>query len=223
MATIGGNVLQRPRCWYYRLESYKCLKKGGDVCFAVGGENRYHVIFGGGPSLRGASLERGGRPGGVRRFVRPRRQPRASAPWPRTTSSPCRASTRARENSLQAGEVLTEIRVPTAPAGLAGFAAFREQAVVRLAARRRERGRSASKRRLVKSARLVLGAVAPIPWRVPKAEALLVGRALNAASIAAAAKAAIVGATPLAGNGYKVGMVETLVKRTLTGLQAARS
>src|SRR5262249_41524373 len=50
VATIGGNVLQRPRCWYYRLESYKCLKKGGDVCYAVGGENRYHVIFGGGPS-----------------------------------------------------------------------------------------------------------------------------------------------------------------------------
>src|SRR5512138_534511 len=49
VATIGGNVLQRPRCWYYRLESYKCLKKGGDVCFALGGENRYHVIFGGGP------------------------------------------------------------------------------------------------------------------------------------------------------------------------------
>ena len=71
VATIGGNVLQRPRCWYYRLESYKCLKKGGDVCYAVGGENRYHVIFGGGPSLRGASLERGGRPGGATapRFV----------------------------------------------------------------------------------------------------------------------------------------------------------
>src|SRR6185436_1837709 len=50
VATIGGNVLQRPRCWYYRLESYPCLKKGGDVCFAVGGENRYQSIFGGGPS-----------------------------------------------------------------------------------------------------------------------------------------------------------------------------
>jgi CO/xanthine dehydrogenase FAD-binding subunit len=50
VATIGGNVLQRPRCWYYRLESYKCLKKGGNVCYAIGGENRYHVIFGGGPS-----------------------------------------------------------------------------------------------------------------------------------------------------------------------------
>ena len=51
VATIGGNVLQRPRCWYYRLESYKCLKKGGDTCFAIAGENRYHVIFGGGPAF----------------------------------------------------------------------------------------------------------------------------------------------------------------------------
>ena len=49
VATIGGNLLQRPRCWYYRLESYRCLKKGGDICFAVGGENRYHTIFGDGP------------------------------------------------------------------------------------------------------------------------------------------------------------------------------
>ena len=50
VATMAGSVLQRPRCWYYRLEEYKCLKKGGEVCYAVGGENRYHVIFGGGPS-----------------------------------------------------------------------------------------------------------------------------------------------------------------------------
>jgi len=50
VATIGGNLLQRPRCWYYRLESYKCVKKGGDLCFAVAGENRYNVIFGGGPA-----------------------------------------------------------------------------------------------------------------------------------------------------------------------------
>src|SRR5512147_72357 len=45
VATIGGNLLQRPRCWYYRLAAYRCLKKGGDTCFAVGGENRYHTIF----------------------------------------------------------------------------------------------------------------------------------------------------------------------------------
>ena len=50
VATIGGNVLQRPRCWYYRLESYKCIKKGGDTCFAIAGMNRYHVLFGGGPA-----------------------------------------------------------------------------------------------------------------------------------------------------------------------------
>ena len=51
VATIGGNLLQRPRCWYYRLESYPCLKKGGDECFAVSGENRYHSILGGGPCV----------------------------------------------------------------------------------------------------------------------------------------------------------------------------
>ena len=111
VATIGGNVLQRPRCWYYRLESYKCVKKGGDVCFAVAGENRYNVIFGGGPAFPahpsnaavplvayGASFVLDG-PKGPRTvpaaefFVLPAKDP-------------------TRENVLQPGEVLLEIRVP---------------------------------------------------------------------------------------------------------------
>ena len=47
--TVGGNLNQRPRCWYYRNEEFNCLKKGGSRCFAVDGENQYHAIFGGGP------------------------------------------------------------------------------------------------------------------------------------------------------------------------------
>ncbi len=50
LGTVGGNLCQRPRCWYFRLENYKCLKKGGTECFAAGGENKYNAIFGGGPS-----------------------------------------------------------------------------------------------------------------------------------------------------------------------------
>ena len=49
-ATVGGNICQRPRCWYFRKQEFHCLKKGGSTCFAVEGENRYHAIFGGGPS-----------------------------------------------------------------------------------------------------------------------------------------------------------------------------
>ena len=49
-ATLGGNICQRPQCWYFRKKEFNCLKKGGPTCFAVEGENRYHAIFGGGPS-----------------------------------------------------------------------------------------------------------------------------------------------------------------------------
>src|SRR5690606_8027788 len=51
VATIGGNLLQRPRCWYFRNAEFHCIKKGGDVCFAKEGENQYHAIFGIGPSF----------------------------------------------------------------------------------------------------------------------------------------------------------------------------
>ena len=49
VATVAGNLLQRPRCWYYRHAQFDCLKKGGSMCFAVDGENEHHAVFGPGP------------------------------------------------------------------------------------------------------------------------------------------------------------------------------
>lgn len=216
VATIGGNVLQRPRCWYYRLESYRCLKKGGDVCYAVGGENRYHVIFGGGPSyaphpsnaavalvaLGGSFVLDGKRgPRNVAAsdfFTPPSRDPQ-------------------RENALGADEILTDIQVPAASGVKSAYADVRERAafdwpLVSVAAALRLEGG------VVREARIVLGAVAPIPWRSTKAEQALTGKALDEAAAAAAARAAIVGAAPLSDNGYKVGLVQTLVRRTLLSL-----
>ncbi|HEV8254521.1 MAG TPA: xanthine dehydrogenase family protein subunit M [Vicinamibacteria bacterium] len=216
VATIGGNVLQRPRCWYYRLESYKCLKKGGDVCYAVGGENRYHSIFGGSPSYAvhpsnaavalvayGASFVLDG-PKGARTvpaadfFILPSKDPE-------------------RENQLEAGEVLTEIRVPAAGGARSAYDEVREKTafdwplVATAAVVRQEGG-------VVREARVVLGAVAPVPWRSQRAEQALVGKKLDEQSAAAAARAATVGAAPLSDNGYKVGLVQTLVRRTLLSL-----
>ena len=216
VATVGGNILQRPRCWYYRQESYKCLKKGGDVCFAVGGENRYHAIFGGGPSYAphpsnaavplvayGAQLVLEGEKGprivaAGDFFVPPSKDPE-------------------RENQLQPGEVLAEIRIPAATGWRSVYAELRERAafdwplVAAAAALRVDGG-------VVKEARVVLGAVAPIPWRSPRAEQALLGKPLDAASAAAAASASIVGAAPLSDNGYKVGLLQTLLRRTLLSL-----
>jgi xanthine dehydrogenase YagS FAD-binding subunit len=216
VATLGGNVLQRPRCWYYRLESYKCLKKGGDVCFAVGGENRYHAIFGGGPSYAvhpsnaavpllafGAS------------FVLEGAQGSRTLPAAEFFTSP--AKDPERENQLRDGEILTEIRVPAAGGMRSTYQDVRERAafdwplVSAAVAVKADGG-------LVREARVVLGAVAPVPWRSTKAEQALLGKPLDEAAAVAAARAAIFGAVPLSDNGYKVGLVQTLVRRALMSI-----
>jgi xanthine dehydrogenase YagS FAD-binding subunit len=217
VATIGGNVLQRPRCWYYRQESYKCLKKGGAVCYAVGGENRYHVIFGGGPSYAahpsnaavplvayGASFVLQGEK--TSRTV-------AAGEFFHLPSENAKA-----ENHLQPGEILTEIRVPSAAGTVALFDELRERAafdwpLVSMAVVLKKDAAGA-----VQDARVVLGAVAPIPWRSPRTEKALVGKRIDPTTVEAAAKAAIVGAAPLSDNGYKVGLVQALIRRTLTAL-----
>lgn len=216
VATIGGNLLQRPRCWYYRLESYKCLKKGGDVCFAWTGENRYHVIFGGGPSYAphpsnaavalvafGAVLDLEGAKG--------RREVAAGEFFTPPTSDA------ERENQIAPDEILTGIRVPAAAGMKSAYTQVRERAgfdwpLVSMAGAVRAEGGA------VKEARIVLGAVAPIPWRARKAEEALVGKPLDEAAAGAAARAAIVGASPLGDNGYKVALTQTLVRRTLLAL-----
>jgi len=216
VATLGGNVLQRPRCWYYRLESYKCIKKGGDTCYAIAGENRYHVIFGGGPSFPphpsnaavplvayGASFVLDG-PKGPRTvpaaefFVLPDKDP-------------------TRENVLEPGELLVEVKVPAAKGWKSAYYEVRERQafdwplVSAAIAIKAEGG-------VVKDARVVLGQVAPVPWRSTAAEKALVGKAVDAASAEAAGKAAVEGAQPMTDNGYKVDLVTTLVRRTVATL-----
>ena len=216
VATIGGNVLQRPRCWYYRLESYKCLKKGGDLCFAVAGENRYHVLFGGGPAFAphpsnaavplvayGASFVLDGPKGG--------RVVAASDFFLLPAQDPTR------ENVLQPGEVLKEIRVPSAAGWKSAYYEVRERAafdwpLVSAAIALKVSGG------VVREARVVLGQVATIPWRSAAAEKALVGKAVGAASAEAAGKAAVEGAQPMSDNGYKVDLTATLVRRTVASL-----
>jgi len=216
VATIGGNVLQRPRCWYYRLESYKCIKKGGDVCFAIAGENRYHVIFGGGPAFPthpsnaavplvayGASLVIDGAKG------------------PRTVAAgdffalPAKDPTR--ENVLEPGEVLLEFRVPPAKGWRSAYSEVRERAdfdwpLVDVAVALKVEGG------VVEDARVVLGQVATIPWRSTAAEKALVGKRIGPEGAEAAGKAAVEGAEPMSDNGYKVDLVTTLVRRTVASL-----
>jgi xanthine dehydrogenase YagS FAD-binding subunit len=216
VATIGGNLLQRPRCWYYRLESYPCLKKGGDICFAVGGENRYHTIFGDGacnaphPSNAAMGLTAAGA-SFVLQSGRGTRTLAADQFFTIPGNDP------RRENAKEPDEILTGIHVPAAPGVRSVYASVKEKAafdwplVSTAVAIRVEGG-------VVRGARVVLGAVATVPLRSPAAEQALIGKRLDDATTEAVAHAAVTSAQPLSENGYKVELLKTLLRRTLRSL-----
>jgi xanthine dehydrogenase YagS FAD-binding subunit len=214
--TIGGNLCQRPRCWYYRGD-FPCLKRGGGACSAQNGENTYHAILGGGPChivhpsdmavalmAMDASVKIAGPKGekvvSLEKFyVLPQVDAR-------------------RETILGPGEVVTEIRVPRPAAGSrAVFRKIRERegwdfALLSVAARLTPKDGAAH------DVRVVLGGVAPVPWRAAKAEQALQGKRLDAATIASAGEAALSDARPLAQNAYKVPMAKGMVRQALTVL-----
>jgi xanthine dehydrogenase YagS FAD-binding subunit len=213
-ATLGGNLLQRPRCWYYRHVDLECLKKGGSQCFAVTGDNRYHAILGGGPSFivhpstlavalvaHDAVLDIVG-PKGARRlpigdlFVPPTVDPQ-------------------REHSLAPGEVIVAIRVPAAADDQAStYGSLKEKA-----SHDWPLGEVAVRARIAQGklsdVRVALGHVAPVPWRSKEAEAVLEGKAPSAELFVEAAKAAMAKAKPLEHNGYKVPLVSGLLRDAL--------
>jgi xanthine dehydrogenase YagS FAD-binding subunit len=212
--TIAGNLCQRPFCWYFRSASHTCLRKGGEVCFTVAGDSRYHAILGAGPSYivhpsdlatplvaLGAKIKIAG-PAGEKTmplenfFVLPQVNYR-------------------RENILGPAEIVTEIQVPLPKAGSKGFYhKVRERqawdhAIVSVAAVVQSGGGS------VRDARVVLGGVAPVPWRAPKAEEFLRGKPMDEAAAQKAGEIALDGAKPLKDNVYKVGLAKALVQRAL--------
>jgi xanthine dehydrogenase YagS FAD-binding subunit len=214
LATVAGNLLQRPRCWYFRHPDIDCLKKGGLKCYAAEGLNRYHAILGGGPSyivhpsnlapalIAFGAVARIFGPAGDREIDLERFfvLPRADV---------------LRENVLQPGEIITEIIVRRpGPNTTSSYLEAREKQsfdwpLVTVAVVLDSAGN------YVHNARIVMGAVAPIPWRVPDAEQLLAGAALDPAVAAHAAEVALNGAKPLAHNGYKVPIAKALVRRAL--------
>ncbi len=215
VGTVGGNLCQRPRCWYYRDEGIQCIKKGGSKCYAAEGENKYNAILGGGPSYivhpsdcAPALVALNGRvtiagPGGKTRqvpldefFVLPRQNV-------------------FRENILQPNEIVTMIEIPTPAAGTRStYLKFKERdsmdwALSSVAAALSMKGG------VVADSRIVLGGVAPIPWRAKEAEAVLRGKAVTPALADQAAEAALAGAKPLADNGYKVPITKVLIRRAV--------
>jgi len=219
MGTVGGNLLQRNRCWYFRDEGTVCWLKGGNRCFAIDGENRYHAIIGARdcvivspsdlvPALLAYDADialtssRGTRHmklGDL--FIAPHGRER-------------------REHALRAGELITEVRVPEAALARRGTylkamdrKAWSFALVSVAAAAKIERG-------VARDVRLIMGGIAPVPWRVIAAEKGLEGTTLDEAACADAADRMLAGATPLRDNGYKVTLGRELVRRALRSLVA---
>lgn len=214
-ATIAGNLCQRPRCWYYRDEHTICLKKGGDKCYAVEGENQYHAILGGGPCFivhpsdpapalmaLGASviISDGAKERSVfleKFFVLPGQNVR-------------------RENILAQNEVVTRIVVPPpTPGTKSAYVKEREKDSYDWALASAAVVVTVNRANEVRSARVVLGGVAPVPWRAEAAERALLGKPLSEAALSAAATLALAEAKPLDKNAYKVPLAEAVVRRAL--------
>jgi xanthine dehydrogenase YagS FAD-binding subunit len=211
--TVGGNLMQRPRCWYFRNEDFPCLKKGGARCFAVDGENQFHAIFGDGPchivhpsTLALPLVAYGGRvrvvgPEGEREveadkfFVMPDRNMFG-------------------ETVLEPNELVTEIVLPALRNTKSAlyevkFKQSHDWPIAMAAVSLRMSGA------VVESARVVLGAVAPIPWRSQAAEAALKGKTVDETVASQAAEAALADAKPMSGNAYKVQVAKTALRRAI--------
>jgi xanthine dehydrogenase YagS FAD-binding subunit len=216
LGTVGGNLCQRPRCWYYRLEEAVCLKKGGTECFAYSGENKYHAIFGGGPSYivhpsdlapmlvaLGASVSVSGAQG------------KRSILLENFFTLPSDGDVR-RENVLKNDEIITEIQVPpSAFAARSTYLKFKERDSMDFAMAAVAAAVELAPNKTVKQARIVLGGVAPIPWRVLEAEKFLAGKSLTADVLQDVSALALKGAQPLEKNAYKIPLTQTLVRRAL--------
>ncbi len=214
MGTIGGNLCQRPRCWYYRDAATVCNKKGGSRCFAEQGRNKYHAIFGGGlcwavyPSDLAPALLALGASAVIASPQGERTIPLAEFYAPPLVNI-------RKENVLGRQDVLREVRLPAAKKGdRSAYLKFTERgawdfAVVSAAVRATFDGRS------VADIRIVCGGVAPVPWRLKAAEDALRGRSVTESSAAQAAARAAADARPLAENGYKVDILKAVVARAV--------
>jgi xanthine dehydrogenase YagS FAD-binding subunit len=210
MGTIGGNIAQLHRCWYFRKpeDRFDCIRKGGTTCYAMMGDNRYHSIFGNvnrciavhpsdvAPALiaLNATVVTNARRIPIENFF--------DVKFPSSTV-------------LGPGEIITEIQVPAPPAGA-------KSAFLKFAIRKSIDFPIVNCAVMVGGGapRIALNAVAPKPYRATKAEAAIAGKPINEATAEAAGAAAVEDARPLTATKYKVQIAKTLVKRALLATNA---
>jgi xanthine dehydrogenase YagS FAD-binding subunit len=213
--TVGGNINQRPRCWYFRNEEFVCYKKGGSRCFATNGENQYHAIFGNdGPShiVHPSSLAVPFVAYGAKfRVLGPNGEREIAAADYFTMPT---LQNVLKENVLEDEDILTHVILP-APGNVrhghyeVRYKQSHDWPLAFTTVVLTMNGNN------IRSARVVIGAVAPVPWRSRPAEEALAGKPLNEATAAAAGEAAISEAKPMSGNVYKMQIAKTAVKRAI--------
>jgi xanthine dehydrogenase YagS FAD-binding subunit len=212
VGTLGGNLCQRPRCWYYRDPQVVCRKKGGSRCYAYRGRNRYHAIFGGGtcyivfPSDLAPALICLGAEATIT-------SPKGSKTVPLEELYALPRVNVRRETILDGDECLTEIGIPLPKPGfLSTYLKFKERgtwdfAVVSVALNAEIRGGNFG------DVSIVCGGVAPIPWRLRKAEVFLKGKPIAEGPLREAVRRDLEDANPLEENAYKLALLETAVYR----------
>jgi len=215
VATVGGNLAQHSRCWYYRHRDVHCLKKGGDTCYARNGENKYHSLFTGNPCISpvvsnlAVALAALDATVIVQRGDNSLRMSLAefyAKAWDNPTA----------HHSLEHGDLISKIEVPVRPWRSAYIQVSEKSmfdwALVSCAASAKvENG-------VIRQARVVLGAISNVPHQVQAANDFLEGKSLDEASAAKAADLIIEKAQVHSQNGYKVPLARALIKRALLQL-----
>lgn len=215
VATLGGNLAQHSRCWYYRHRDVRCLKEGGSTCYAREGENKYHSIFTGNPCISPtpsnlavalSALEATAHVQRAGKLVKMTMAELYDKAW----SNPIA------HNSLETADLIVHIEIPVRQTKSAYLQMAEKHdfdwALVSCSAAARVEGEKLT------GARLVLGQVAPVPYRSDEADKFLEGKDLDDAVAAKAAELLLADATPLEHNAYKVPLAHALIRRTLQKL-----
>ncbi len=218
VATLGGNLAQHSRCWYYRQRDVHCLKKGGDMCYARHGDNRYHSLFTGNTCISPVVSNLAIALAALNATVIVQRGPNNLArmsiadlyarAWENPTS----------QNSLDPGDLILKVELPvqnrrSAYLQVSDKSAFDWALVSCASAARIEAGK-------IHQARVVLGAIANVPYQVQAANQFLEGKALDEDTANKAADLILENAEPHSDNGYKLPIARALIRRTLLQLKA---
>lgn len=218
-ATIGGNLVQRPRCWYLRSHAHHCLRKGGGHCFAFSGDNRYHAIY----ANHGCAIVHASTPAtpllAYQAMLEIRTAKKETKLIPLNKFPILPEENLHRDNILEPGDIITRIQLPPHSQSKSVYLQVSERSAFDWPLAAVAITLELTHDRSCRNANIVLGQVASVPWRSTPAEQSIKGRVIDMDTAKDAGEAALTEARPLTGNQYKLSLISTLIQRAL--MQAA--